>query len=150
MASELDATDYEIVSLLAANARRSLADIAARVSLSPPAVKRRVDRLEAEGIITGYTANVDHARLGLSLQAFIEVRFQGSMQADDLNSTVAGVESVQEAWALAGDPDMLVRVRVKDVSQLQDVINELRQTGRVTGTKTMMVLSTWRAGPDSA
>ena len=147
MAIEPDGTDYEIVALLTANARRSLADIAARVSLSAPAVKRRIDHLEARGIITGYTADVDHARLGLPLQAFIELRFRGSMQIDDLTSTVAGVESVRAAWALAGDPDMLVRVRVKNVSQLKDVVNDLRQTGRVTGTKTMMVLDTWRAGP---
>jgi DNA-binding Lrp family transcriptional regulator len=68
------------------------------------------------------------------------------MQVGDLTSTVAGVESVRAAWTLAGDPDMLVRVRVKDISQLKDVVNDLRQTGRVTGTKTMMILDTWRAG----
>ena len=76
MAFEPDQIDLDIVALLAANARRSLTDIAARVSLSTPAVKRRIDRLEAEGIITGYTTSVDHARLGLPLEAFIEVRFQ--------------------------------------------------------------------------
>ena len=145
MATELDGTDYEILALLTENARRSLADIAARVSLSTPAVKRRIDRLEAERIITGYTTNVDDARLGLPLQAFIEVRFLGSMEVDDLTSTVAGVESVRAAWTLAGDPDMLVRVRVKSVDQLKDVVNDLRQSGRVTGTKTMLVLDAWRA-----
>jgi Lrp/AsnC family transcriptional regulator, leucine-responsive regulatory protein len=142
---QLDGTDFEILALLAANARRSLADIAARVSLSAPAVKRRIDRLETEGIITGYTVNVDHARLGHPLEAFIELRFLGSTQVHDLTSTIAGVESVRAAWTLAGDPDMLVRVRVKSVNQLKDVVNDLRKSGRVTGTKTMMVLDAWRA-----
>jgi Lrp/AsnC family transcriptional regulator, leucine-responsive regulatory protein len=146
VAIELDGTDYEIVALLAANARRSLADIAGRVSLSAPAVKRRIDRLEADGVITGYTINVDHARLGHPLEAFIELRFLGSTHVHDLTSTVAGVESVRGAWTLAGDPDMLVRVRVKSVNQLKDVVNDLRKSGRVTGTKTMMVLDAWRAG----
>jgi Lrp/AsnC family transcriptional regulator, leucine-responsive regulatory protein len=145
MATQPDATDHQIVALLAANARRSITDIAARVSLSTPAVKRRIDRLEAQGIITGYTANVDDARLGFPLEAFIEVRCLGGMQVDDLTSTVAGLTSVRTAWTLAGDPDMLVRVRVKNVSQLKDVVNDLRRTGRVTGTKTMMVLDAWRA-----
>lgn len=145
MAIELDGTDYEIVALLAANARRPLVDIAARVSLSAPAVKRRIDRLEADGIITGYTVNVDHARLGHPVEAFIELRFLGSTQVHDLTSTIAGVESVRAAWTLAGDPDMLVRVRVGGVNQLKDVVNDLRKSGRVTGTKTMMVLDAWRA-----
>jgi Lrp/AsnC family transcriptional regulator, leucine-responsive regulatory protein len=146
VAIELDGTDYEIVALLAENARRSLVDIAERVSLSAPAVKRRIDRLEAGGIITGYTINVDHARLGRPLEAFIELRFLGSTQVHDLTSTVAGVDSVRAAWTLAGDPDMLVRVRVRSVHQLKDVVDDLRKSGRVTGTKTMMVLDGWRAG----
>lgn len=149
MAIKLDRIDHEIVALLAANARRSLTDIATRVSLSTPAVKRRIDRLEAEGIITGYTTSVDHARLGLPLEAFIEVRFQGSSQVDDLASMAAGIESVREVWTVAGDPDMLLRVRVESVSQLQDVVNDLRKTGQVTATKTMVVLDAWR-GPARA
>lgn len=149
MAIKPDRIDHEIVALLTANARRSLVDIATRVSLSTPAVKRRIDRLEAEGIITGYTTNVDDTRLGLPLEAFIEVRFLGSAHVDDLASTVAGIESVRAAWTVAGDPDMLVRVRVESVSQLQDVVNDLRKTGQVTGTKTMVVLDAWR-GPVSA
>jgi hypothetical protein len=52
---------------------------------------------------------------------------------------------VRAGWTLAGDPDMLVRVRVKSVNQLKDVVNDLRKSGRVTGTKTMMVLDAWRA-----
>ena len=53
---------------------------------------------------------------------------------------VAGIKSVREVWTVAGDPDMLLRVRVESVSQLRDVVNDLRKTGQVTGTKTMVVL----------
>lgn len=48
------------------------------MSLSPPAVKRRLDRLEAEGVITGYTARIDHAKLGRPIEAFTELRITGS------------------------------------------------------------------------
>ena len=74
----LDGTDSEIIALLIADARASLADIGRKVSLSPPAVKRRIDRLEALGVITGYTTLVDHAKLGRPLEAFVELRFAGN------------------------------------------------------------------------
>ena len=150
MATELDATDYKILALLAANARRSLADIGERVSLSAPAVKRRIDRLDQEGLITGYTITVDHARLGRPLEAFIELRFHGATEIQDLPSTVAGVPDVRAAWTLAGDPDMLVHVRVTSMNELKDVVNALRKSGRVTGTKTMMVLDAWRVADAEA
>jgi Lrp/AsnC family transcriptional regulator, leucine-responsive regulatory protein len=115
------------------------------VSLSAPAVKRRIDRLEAEKIITGYTARLDHARLGRPLEAFIELRFLGTTQAKDLISLVAGLAGVRATWTLAGSPDMLVRVRVKDMAELKDVVNTLRRSGLVAGTNTTMVLDSWRA-----
>ena len=75
---ELDAVDHAIVDLLTEDARRTLSDIGERVALSPPAIKRRIDRLEGLGVIAGYTAVVDHAQLGRPLQAFCELRFAGT------------------------------------------------------------------------
>ena len=61
---KLDEVDQQIVALLRENARRSFQDIGSRVSLSAPAVKRRVDRLEQAGVIRGYSAVLDHVALG--------------------------------------------------------------------------------------
>ena len=60
----LDATDHEILALLREDARRTLSDIASRVTLSTAAVKRRIDRLQELGVILGYTVQLDHAKLG--------------------------------------------------------------------------------------
>ena len=73
--AELDRTDHEILALLEENARRTMGDIAERVALSTSAVKRRIDRLEGAGVITGYTVVLDHAKVGRPIQAFTEVRF---------------------------------------------------------------------------
>jgi Lrp/AsnC family leucine-responsive transcriptional regulator len=141
-ASDLDATDLEIIELLRRDARRTLADIAERVSLSAPAVKRRVDRLESDGVITGYTVLVDHARLGRPLQAFTELRFAGNLPVDEIAGIADDIPEVQTIFTTAGDPDALAWIRVRDVDDLKRVIDLLRRSGRVTGTKTLMVLGT--------
>ena len=139
-ASHLDATDLEIIELLRRDARRTLADDAERVSLSAPAVKRRVDRLESDGVITGYTVLVDHARLGRPLQAFTELRFAGNLPVDEIAGIADDIPEVQTIFTTAGDPDALAWIRVRDVDDLKRVIDLLRRSGRVTGTKTLMVL----------
>ena len=141
-APELDETDLEIIELLRQDARRTLADVAERVSLSAPAVKRRVDRLERERVITGYTVQVDHALLGRPLQAFTELRFAGNLPVDQIAGIAAGIAEVQTIFTTAGDPDALAWIRVRDVDDLKRVIDLLRRSGRVTGTKTLMVLGT--------
>jgi Lrp/AsnC family leucine-responsive transcriptional regulator len=141
-APELDETDLEIIELLRQDARRTLADVAERVSLSAPAVKRRVDRLERERVITGYTVQVDHALLGRPLQAFTELRFAGNLPVDQIAGIAAGIPEVQTIFTTAGDPDALAWIRVRDVDDLKRVIDLLRRSGRVTGTKTLMVLGT--------
>ncbi|MEV4726930.1 Lrp/AsnC family transcriptional regulator, partial [Micromonospora humida] len=70
---QIDAVDQRIIALLVADARTSYADIGARVSLSAPAVKRRVDRLRATGVIRGFTAVVDPAAVGWTTEAFVEL-----------------------------------------------------------------------------
>ncbi len=140
--SEIDDTDLEIIELLRSDARRTLADIAERVSLSAPAVKRRVDRLEREGVITGYTVLVDHAMLGQPLQAFTELRFAGNSTVDEIAAIAQDIPEVQTIFTTAGDPDALAWIRVRDVEDLKRVIDLLRRSGRVTGTKTLMVLGT--------
>ena len=144
---ELDATDLEIVQLLREDARRTLADVGERVSLSAPAVKRRVDRLERDGVIVGYTALVDHALLGRPLQAFTELRFAGNLPVDQIAGIAADIPEVQTLFTTAGDPDALAWIRVRDVDDLKRVIDLLRRSGRVTGTKTLMVLGS--SSPDA-
>ncbi len=141
--ASLDGTDSEIVALLIADARASLADIGRKVSLSPPAVKRRIDRLEALGVITGYTTLVDHAKLGRPLQAFVELRFAGNTRVDDIATVANGIPEVEVVYTTAGDPDALALLRVRDVDDLKRVIDRLRSTGVVVGTKTLMVLGAW-------
>ncbi len=145
--TDMDSTDHEILGLLEENARRTMGDIAERVALSTSAVKRRIDRMEQGQVITGYTVVVDHAKIGRPIQAFTEVRFAGTADLGVIRNTALGLPEVQAVFATAGDPDALVWIRVPDVERLGQVIELLRRSGRVTGTKTLMVLGTWTRHP---
>ena len=144
METLLDNTDREILGLLEADARRTFGDMGRRVGLSAPAVKRRVDRLEAAGVIRGYTTVVDHALLGRPLEAFAELRFSGNARVDAIASIGDGIPEVEAVFTIAGDPDALVWIRVRDVQDLKRVIDRVRSSGDVVGTKTLMVLGTSR------
>lgn len=139
----LDDVDRAIIDLLRRDARRTVADVAARVNLTPAPVKRRIERLERLGVITGYTVVLDQSKVGPSLEAFTELRFAGDADTAQILEFVTELPEVQEAYTTAGDPDGFVRLRVDDVEHLQRVVNRLRASGRITGTKTLMVLGRW-------
>lgn len=139
----IDDVDRELLEALERNSRRKLADLGEQVGLSAPAVKRRIDRLERLGVITGYTAVVDHAKLGWALDAFAELRMVGNAQLQGIEDAARKIPEVQQVFTTAGDPDALVRLRVRDVAHLRRTVDRLRRTGRVTGTKTLLVLSDW-------
>jgi DNA-binding Lrp family transcriptional regulator len=90
--------------------------------------------------VTGYTATIDYAKLGGLVEAFVELRFAGATQVDDIDRTFTDVPEVVEAFTTAGDPDALARIRVRDLDHLKHVVDRIRRTGRVTGTKTLIVL----------
>jgi Lrp/AsnC family transcriptional regulator, leucine-responsive regulatory protein len=138
----VDETDEAIIDLLVEDARRSASDIGRRVGLSPAAAKRRIDRLEATGVITGYRAVLAHEKLGSHIEAFTELRFAGKTQVDDIDRTYASLPELVAGFTIAGDPDALVHLRVRDLDHLKRVIDQIRRTGRVTGTKTLIVLGT--------
>src|SRR5437588_9602628 len=84
----MDAVDREIVALLREDARRSFQDIGRHVHLSAPAVKRRVDRLEADGVILGYTAIIDPPAFGWHAEAFVDLYCEGNMPAAAIRRAV--------------------------------------------------------------
>ena len=136
----VDEVDLAILAVLQHDARSTYGEVGRVVGLSAPAVKRRMDRLLADGVIQGYTVVVDHSRLGRPIEAFTELRFSGDARVDEIASIGDDIPEVVAVFTMAGDPDALAWLRVADVQDLKRVIDRLRQAGNVTGTKTMMVL----------
>ena len=139
----IDDTDRAILALLRENARLTVVHIATRVNLSPAPVNRRIDRLERLGVIVGYTVVTDETKLEGAVEAFTELRYVGTADFEAIVAVVSEIPEVQEIFTIAGDPDALVRIRVHDVDHLKHVVNILRRTEHVTGTKTLMVLDRW-------
>jgi Lrp/AsnC family leucine-responsive transcriptional regulator len=136
----LDEIDLDLVRRLRRDGRSTLAELGEGVRLSAPAVKRRIDRLEQAGVILGYTAVVDHGKLGLPLQAFSELRFDGTLGVDEIAAIAHDIPEVEVVYTTAGDPDALALLRVRDVDDLKRVVDLMRRKG--AGTKTLMVLGT--------
>jgi DNA-binding Lrp family transcriptional regulator len=143
----LDETDHAIIAALVADARSSFAEIGARVSLSAPAVKRRVDRLRAIGVIKGFTAVIDPAATGGSTEAFVELFCTGRTTPAQIAAAVRRHPEVIGAFTVSGEADALVHLRAADIPHLEQALERLRAEAFVTSTRSMIVLSRLLDGP---
>ena len=139
----LDDIDRNILSLLRENSRRTPADIGEQVSLSVAAVKRRVERLEREGVIRGYTARIDTSMHDEAIELLMEVYCADRTSPADIRPTFEHLEEVVTAFTVSGEPDVLVRLRVDSVAHLEEVVERVRRDPNVVRTRTMLVLSTF-------
>jgi Lrp/AsnC family transcriptional regulator, leucine-responsive regulatory protein len=137
----VDTTDHQILALLVADGRRTYDDIARRVSLSSPAVKRRVDRLRRQGALRGFTAVIDHSALGDRTEALIELFFSPGTLLDEVAEVLRGHPEVVEAWSVTGEADAIARVRTQDNGDLERLIMELQRDSLVQRTRSQVVLS---------
>lgn len=144
---EIDAVDRQILDLLIDDGRRSVRDIAQQVGLSSSPVQRRIQRLERLGVIVGYTALIDENRLGSTIEAFAELRFNGNTDVESITASARRIPEVTEVFTVAGDPDALVHFRVDNVQHLHKLIDALRHDKNLVSTKTLMVLDSWRRAP---
>lgn len=145
MAFELDAIDRTILRLLQENARTPNAEIGRTVGLSGQSVQERIRKLEMAGIIRGYEVVLDPAALGLEVTAFIEITVpSGRDYADEYQSIRAFTDreaEVLEQHGVAGDIDMMLKVRCRDIPTLNALTNRLHAATRAH-TKTIIVLGT--------
>lgn len=138
----MDQIDRAIVALLRENARRSFQDIGNQVHLSAPAVKPRVDRLERDGVLLGYTAVVDPQAFGWHAEAFVDLYCEGGMAAGAIKQAVQRESGVVSAHTVAGEASALLHVMAQDTKDLELALERIRATAGVIRTVTEVVLST--------
>lgn len=138
----MDEIDSQIVALLRTNARRSFHDIGAHVSLSAPAVKRRVDRLQETGVIRGYAAVVDPGKLGWNTLAIVSLYCEGRMSAAEVHAVLAPHQEVVSAYTVAGESAAVLLLRARDTTHLERTLEQIREPPGVIRTQTQVVLST--------
>ncbi|MDD9941709.1 MAG: Lrp/AsnC family transcriptional regulator [Myxococcales bacterium] len=137
----LDDIDRQILMVLQADCKTSLAKIGERVGLSPPSVVERVKKLETEGFIHGYHAQLDARRLGIDVTAFIGV-WLSRPRTPDFEAYIASHDDVLECHHVTGGPSLLLKVKTRNTQTLEELIGSLRQHQGVERTETNVVLST--------
>jgi DNA-binding Lrp family transcriptional regulator len=137
----LDELDELIVGALVEDARASYSEIGARVGLSAPAVKRRVDRLRASGAITGFSARVDPVALGWATEAYVELYCQGRTSPADIRAAVGKYPEVVGACTVTGEADALLHIRAADMRHFEQVVERISAEPFAVRTKSVIVLS---------
>jgi Lrp/AsnC family transcriptional regulator len=124
---DLDRVDREILRLLAADASLSLADIAAKVGLTPTPCWKRIRRMEQDGVILGRVATIDPGKIGLPVSVFVAVE-TADHSSDWLKrfaDVVSGMPEIVDAWRMSGDVDYLLHVVVPDIAAYDDFYRRL-------------------------
>jgi Lrp/AsnC family transcriptional regulator, leucine-responsive regulatory protein len=138
--ASLDEADFRILRELRDDGRASITELARRVHVSRPNVYSRLQRLEADGVIRGYSARVDPAKVGLPVMALIMLGIDHS-QIDLLRAALEEMEEVVFAGFTTGEFDGVVIVRVKEVDSLRHlVIERLRNLPGVKVTQSVLIL----------
>jgi Lrp/AsnC family transcriptional regulator, leucine-responsive regulatory protein len=127
----LDATNLRLLAELQADARLSLAELGRRVGLSSPAVAERLGRLERDGVIRGYHADVDPRALGYGLSAVIRIR-PAPRQIAEVARRAQETPEVVACDRITGDDCFVLRAHVRDVHHLEEVIDRFTLFGQTT------------------
>ncbi|MFK7843246.1 MAG: Lrp/AsnC family transcriptional regulator [Sphingorhabdus sp.] len=127
--SSLDSIDRSILSALQNNARISMLDLSEQVGLSPTPCARRVKNLETNGVILGYRAELDDARLGYGFSVFVSVQLdkQVNNALEAFEKAIGAYPEVADCWLMTGNRDYLMRIAVSDLADFEAFL-----TGKLT------------------
>ena len=139
---QVDGVDRQLIEALRANARATFAELARLVGLSAPAVHERVGKLESSGVISGYHAAVEPAALGLGVSALVGILQGDRSDPDRIYASLRDMPEIEDCWFVAGEETFVVKVRVPDMTSLEQVIGALNRIRGVARTRTTVVLST--------
>lgn len=128
---KLDATDVRLLDALQQDGRRSVVELAELVGLSPTPCTRRLRQLEDAGVIQGYTAAIDPARLGLRVRAFVQVKLERHTDENvaAFREALEAIDEVVSCYATTGEHDFLVQVLAPDLESLSHIV--LRKLVRI-------------------
>lgn len=140
---QIDDRDRVILAILQQDARTANAEIGRRVGLAPSAVAERIKRLEADGVLRGFVAQIDPRAVGLGLLAFVFVRADERPSELGTAKLLAEIPEVQEIHHIAGEDCYLLKVRARSPEALGLLLRErFGAIPQVRTTRTTIVLET--------
>ncbi len=133
----MDQIDRQIIAALQRDGRQKLSDLSETVGLSPTPCARRVARLEAEGVIAGYSARVDQEKVGLPLNIFIfvELDTQSRDAIKTFETALRRYDEVMECYLMTGTRDVLIRVVAADLAAFDRFLEDGLM--RISGIRSM-------------
>lgn len=144
---DLDEFDRKILTILRQDGRITFTDLAEKVGLSKTPCQQRVRRLVASGVIVGFRAIVDPARIGLDHVAFAEVKLSDTRESalNEFNAAVRRIPEVEECHMIASSFDYLLKVRTADIRRYRSVLGEkISSLPHVASTSTFVAMETVR------
>jgi Lrp/AsnC family leucine-responsive transcriptional regulator len=131
MTGNLDPTDWAILAELQRDGRIALSELGRRVNLSASATTERVRRLESAGVITGYRAEVDLAKVGYAVLAVVRLKYPGNRH-EPLHALLADRPEILECLRTTGDDCYTLKVAATSMPHLEQVVNDLTGFGSTT------------------
>ena len=136
----MDHIDSKILRCLTKDARMNASQISQKVNLSVSAVIERMKKMEASGLIRGYTAVVDEKLAGYNVQAMISIRLEHPKYNQEFNRKMCNHQCVMECFYITGDFDYVARIGVSSTDELTKVLHDIKQIPGVSLTRTYVVL----------
>ena len=136
----MDRIDAGIIRCLTKDARMNASQISQQVNLSVSAVIERMKKLEASGLIRGYTAVIDERLAGFDMQAMIAIRLEHPKYNQEFNKQMCNHECVMECFYITGDFDYMARISAGSTEELTKVLHDIKQIPGVSLTRTYVVL----------
>ena len=142
----MDSLDLKILSCLKNNARAKASQISEEVNLSVSAVTERIKKLEASGVICGYTVVLDQKKLGNDVIALMEVSLEHPRYYDRFTELVAQNPNIVSCYYMTGDYDFMLKIITDSSDSLELIHRMLKSLDGVSGTKTHIVLKSVKTG----
>ncbi|MCS7098173.1 MAG: Lrp/AsnC family transcriptional regulator [Candidatus Methanomethyliaceae archaeon] len=136
----LDEIDLRILSILKEDGRAPFTKIASELGLSEAAVRKRVEKLKAEGIIKKFTIDID---IGESVQALIMINVSPSYPNPIVAQAIKKIEGIEKVFEVAGEVDVIAIASGKSIQEINRHIDDIRRIEGVAKTSSMIVLRSW-------
>lgn len=143
---DVDQKDREIITELILNSRQTVGELSKKIGIPPTTIHNRIKKLEKDGIILNYTANIDYKKLGKPITGYIGITVNYHVDGRkikqlDVAKEIKSVEGVTEVAIVTGGIDIIVKVLAKDIDDLNRIVTEkLREIDGADRTQTMIVL----------
>lgn len=141
---KLDVIDLKILRILQEKGRITNLQLSNEIGLSPAPTLERVKKLEANGVIEGYHAQINESLLGMGIKAFISISLERQIEGSivTFKEKIQAIPEIQECYQITGNADYILKVTVRDIPSFEQLIsNQLSKIEEIGQMQTMMILS---------